>query len=192
MRSQSRRHMVRALALATALTVGACGDSSTGPGGEQEVISRVTLSLTPAGGGSAITVYIDDPDGAGPQAPSAQVGSLSLTSGASYTGSILFENRLENPPENITEEVEAEADEHRVFYTVTGTAASVTVTDVDGSARPLGLVYNVAAGGTAGAGTLRVVLCHYGDTTKPAVATSCSTDTDIDVTFNFTVAPAAP
>lgn len=186
MNRNSRRFTTGTLVLGTLLTVAACGDSSTAPGGEQELISRVTLSLTPAGGGSAIVTYIDDPDGAGPQAPSAQVGALSLTAGSTYTGSVLFENRLENPPENITEEVEEEADEHRVFYTVTGPGVTITTTDVDSQGRPLGVTFSANAA-AAGSGNIRVVLCHYSDNPKPAAATTCTFDTDIDVTFNYTV-----
>src|SRR5690606_33537528 len=96
------------------LSAAACGESSTAPGGEQELISRVTLTFTPAGGGSAIVAYIDDPDGAGPQPPSAQVGDLSFTSGVTYTGQVQFLNRLVTPAEDITAEVVEESDEHRV------------------------------------------------------------------------------
>lgn len=187
-----RQHAVRrtgtiaALSVAT-LALAACGDSTTAPGADQEVISRVTLTLTPSGGGTPITAYIDDSDGAGPMPPSAQVGTLSFTAGASYNGTILFENRLETPPENITEEVEEEDDEHRVFYAATGAGLTVTTTDVDGNGVPLGLTYTVAAGATPGTGTLRVVLCHYDDSPKSVQQTSCTFETDIDVTFAYTI-----
>ena len=165
----------------------ACGDSSTEPGGEQEVISRVTLSLTPSSGGSPIVVFIDDPDGNGPQSPSAQVGTFAFARGASYTGTVKFENRLENPPEDITQEVAAESNEHRVFYSTTGAGVVVTTTDVDLQGRPLGLTFTAAAGTVAGSGALRVVLCHFGNTPKPAAVTSCTADTDINVVFNYTI-----
>lgn len=173
-----------------ALVASACGDSSTAPGGEQELISRVTLTLAPQGGGTSIVSYIDDADGAGPGAPAAQNSAIALTQGVTYVGSVKFENRLANPVENITDEVVAEANEHRVYYTVTGTGATVTITDADGAARPLGVTYTFAAGASVGAGTLRTVLCHYGDSPKPSTGTVCTGDTDIDVTFNFTVVGA--
>ena len=176
---------VALVALATA-----CGESSTAPGGESEVISRVTITLTPSGGGTALTAYIDDADGNGPTAPSAQVGTLSLTRGVTYTGAITFENRLVNPAEDITTEVRSEANEHRVFYTVSSTGVTLTTTDVDSQNRPLGTTFTKAIGATAttGAGTVGVVLCHYDNVAKVATATSCAGETDINVSFNFTIA----
>lgn len=183
----ARRTLTLVPLTAATVALAACGESTTAPGGEQEVISRVTLSLTPSGGGSAITAYIDDPDGNGPMAPTTQVGTLSLAAGSSYTGTILFENRLETPPENITEEVAEEAEEHRVVYTATGAGLTITTTDLDADGVPLGLTYTVDAGNTAGTGTLRVLLCHYDEDPKPAQATSCTVDTDIDVTFTYDI-----
>jgi ABC-type oligopeptide transport system substrate-binding subunit len=187
MPNTTMRRTASAVMLTAALALTACGESSTAPGGESEVISRVTLTLT--GGGAVLTSYIDDPDGNGPQAPSAQQGALSLVRGVTYAGTVRFENRLKTPPEDITAEVQAEANEHRVFYTVTGNGVTVTTTDVDAQNRPLGLRFNTVVGSAAaGAGTMRVVLCHYDDAPKPATATTCTGDTDIDVTFNYTIA----
>jgi len=184
----SRR--VMALGSCVLVTLAACGESSTAPGGESEVISRVTLTLTPSNGGAALTTYIDDADGKGPTAPSAQVAIPALVRGVTYTGTVKFENRLKSPAEDITTEVQAEANEHRVFYTITsGSGVTVTTTDVDAQNRPLGLRFSkaVAAGATAGA--TRVVLCHYDSAPKVASATSCTGETDIDLTFAHTIAP---
>ncbi len=166
----------------------ACGDSSTAPGGESELISRVTITLTPSGGGAALTTFIDDADGNGPTAPSAQVGALALARGVTYTGAVKFENRLKTPAEDITVEVRAEANEHRVFYTVIGTGSTLNTTDVDGQNRPLGLAFTKALSASAAAGTMRVVLCHYDGAPKVATATSCSGETDINVNFAYTIA----
>ena len=184
------RTVVRAGAGAMLLVVSACGDSSTAPGGENEVISRVTLTLTPPSGRGALSAYIDDSDGNGPTAPSAQVGTLALVKGVTYAGTVKFENRLATPAEDITAEVQAEANEHRVFYTVTNTGVTVTTTDVDGQGRPLGVRFNTAVASAAtGSGTMRVVLCHYDGAAKVATATSCAGETDIDLSFNVTIAP---
>jgi hypothetical protein len=173
-----------ALPAAALALLAACGDSSTAPGGETELISRVTLVMTD--GTSTITSFIDDADGNGPGAPSAQSGAIALVAGRAYTGSILFENRLETPAENITEEVEAESDEHRVYYIVTGQGLTVETFDTDESGRPLGLSYGFVPS-AAGSGTLRVVLCHYDDAPKVGTSTSCQGETDIDVSFAYTI-----
>ncbi len=177
-----------ALAGLTMLLASCDGDSVVAPGGETEVISRVTLTLTSATG-TALTSYIDDADGNGPNAPSAQVGALSLPVGTSWTGVVRFENRTVTPIANITDEVRTEANAHRVFYSIAGTGVTASSTDIDGAGKPLGLAFTVAAptGTTAGARTLRVLLCHYDAAVKPAVASSCSADTDIDVSFTVTV-----
>jgi hypothetical protein len=177
----------RVLGTAVLLTaLSACGESATEPGGEQEVISRVTLTLTQSGTSTTVTSYIDDPDGNGSQSPSAQVGPLRLVPGATYTGTVKFENRLVSPPEDITKEVQEEANEHRVFYTVTGSGLTVTTTDLDSQGRPLGLRFNAVTAST-GSGSLRVVLCHYDDSPKNASATSCTGDTDIDLSFTYSI-----
>lgn len=189
MHTTNLRRPVVALAALTVLTIAGCkGDSVTAPGGESEVISRVTLSLTPATGAAA-SAYIEDTDGNGPTAPSAQVGTLSVAKGATYTGSVRFENRLVTPVENITDEVVAEANAHRVFYSVVGEGVTVTTTDTDSNGRPLGVNFTlgVGASATSGARSLRVVLCHYADTAKPASATACTVDTDIDVSFALAI-----
>ncbi|MCU0625995.1 MAG: hypothetical protein MUF21_05840 [Gemmatimonadaceae bacterium] len=171
------------------LALAGCGDSSTEPGGESELITRVTLTLTPQGGGAAQTAVINDPDGNGPQAPQAQTGTLSLARGTTYTGTVRFENAVASPIEDITAEVRAEANEHRVFYTASTTGVTITTTDTDGQNRPLGLAFTAAVGATAaqGAGTARVLLCHYDSSPKVGTATSCTGETDIDLTFAYTV-----
>lgn len=179
------RGMMPAVCTAAVVLAG-CGDSSTGPGGETEVISRVSITLTPTTG-AAQTVSIDDADGNGPGAPSAQSAPLVLARNATYTGTIRFENRLVNPAEDITTEVQAEANEHRVFFSVTGTGVTVTTTDVDGQSRPLGLRFQTVVGAAPTAGTIRAVLCHYDGVAKVGTATSCTAETDIDVVFTYTI-----
>lgn len=185
----ARRFTLGTSLLTFGVLAAACGESSTAPGGETELISRVTLTFTPAGGGTPITAYIDDADGNGPQAPSAQVGTLAFRAGTTYTGTVKFENRLANPIEDITEEVIEEANEHRVYYTVAGglagTGLAITATDRDSQGRPLGVAFTAVVGaGVAGqTGNLRVVLCHYDDAPKVGTSTSCQGETDIDVVF---------
>jgi hypothetical protein len=164
----------------------ACGDSTTEPGGESEVISRVTLTLTPTTG-SAQSVSITDPDGNGPTAPQPQSAALLLAPNTTYTGTVRFENTLTTPVEDITAEVRAEANEHRVFFTTTGTGVTINTTDTDAQSRPLGLQFSAVVGASPTSGSIRVVLCHYDGVAKPATATACTSETDINVAFNYSV-----
>jgi hypothetical protein len=187
----TRLKTCRMMAIGTGVlvTLAACGDSSTAPGGEQEVISRVTLTLTPPSG-TALTTFIDDSDGPGTQPPSAQVNIPALARGITYTGTVRFENRLVNPVEDVTQEVLAEANEHRVFFTATGSGVTITTTDTDPQGRPLGLRFSKSVASNATGGSVRLILCHYGSRNpKTAAATSCTAGTDVDVTFAYTIAP---
>jgi hypothetical protein len=183
----------------------ACGDDGTGPEDPQEVITSVTLTFTPVGGGTAVVVEADDPDGDGGDPP--VIDDLDLAAGA-YTLAVTFENRLEDPPENITEEVADESDQHQVFFTGTGVdgpasdqpGAPLThaYADTDANDLPVGLDNTITA--AAGAGNLTVTLRHLPPINDVAQKTadlaeevkangfgSLAGDTDAAVTFPVTV-----
>jgi hypothetical protein len=157
--------------LAASLSLAACGDDDGGDDGgngenEPEVISRVTLTLTPEGGGDPVTAAFDDPDGDG--GDPATVDPLNLAADTTYTMAVTFENALEDPPEDITAEVADESDEHQVFFTgsaVSGPASEQadaplthTYADTDGNGLPIGLENTIVT--QAGSGELTVTLRH--------------------------------
>ena len=148
-----------------------------GPG-EEELITRVTVTLTPAGGGSAITVSANDPDGDG---TNFQIDDLTLSANTTYTGSIEVSDEING--EDITEEIEEEADEHQFFFFPGGGVANlltVTATDLDGNGLPVGLAFSLVVGdGASSSGTLRVVLSHYDEGPKDGVTQSDESDFDI-------------
>lgn len=155
--------------------------------GEEEVITTLTYTLTnSASVTDVVTLVFDDPDGDGSAQPTYTV-SGPLTANATYTGTIKVENKTEDPAEDVTIEIQAEADEHEFFYTVAGGLnATVTKTDDDGAGNEFGLATSVATG-AASTGTLTVVLKH--EPTKPndGTAANAGGSTDIEVTFNVTV-----
>jgi hypothetical protein len=178
--------------LAGAMLVAACGDDPTAPvPNETELITEVTITLTPVAGGTAITSTITDPDGPGTNPPNAQTAAITLVPGTTYNGTIEFWDRSDpSAPEDITEEVEDEAEEHRVFYTLAG-VTGVTVPDAsldqDSNGAPLGLTFQVVVGASAtGTGTVQIVLSHYDDVPKGTGSTP-SPETDVDVTFDVSV-----
>ena len=157
--------------------------SEEGPG-EEEVITTVTLSLA-GDDGSVASATWRDLDGEGGNNPTIE--TLTLTAGVSYTGTIMLLNEEEN--EDITEEVEEEAAEHQLWYTVSGGAAGrvvVTITDRDPNNLPTGLEYTVAvSAGDPATGSLNVVLSHYDDAPKDGVTLSDESDIDIDIPINI-------
>lgn len=197
--------LVPFIALVALGGVAACGDAA-GSGNENEVITTVSLSFAPMGGGGAITAVFDDPDGDGGGAPT--VDPINLVSGTTYMLTVRFQNKLEDPPEEITDEVRDEGDEHQLFFT--GTAVNGPATnnpaaplrhtygDTDRGGLPIGLTNTIVA--ATGAGMFTVTLRHLppldGTAVKVAdLATEVKTsgisgvggDTDVEVTFMATV-----
>ncbi len=172
---------VRALALSlavAALGVTGCDDDG-GNQNENEVITTVVLTFTPAAGGAPIVATFNDADGDGGNPPT--VDPINLTRGTAYNASVRFENRLETPAEDITTEVADESDEHQVFFTGTAVngpasnqpAAALThaYADTDAKGLPIGLA-NTFTAAAAGTGTLVVTLRHLPPVNDVAVKTA--------------------
>ena len=132
---------------------------------DNEVITTVILQFTPTGG-AAITATFDDPDGDGGTAPT--IDPIALVAGTTYATTVQFQNRLEAPAEEITDEVRDEAEDHQVFLTGTAVsgpatanaAAALTHTyaDQDANGLPIGLGNTIVA--AAGTGQLTLTLRH--------------------------------
>ena len=171
----------------------ACDDDPATPPeeNEQEFITEVTVTLTPQSGGAAMTSSVIDPDGPGTQGPDPATLTFMLTPGETYDGTVEFWDRQDpSNPEDITEEVAEEDDEHRVFHILTGltdVAVPDESLDLDGNGAPLGLVFQIVADSAAmGTGSLQIILSHYDDTPKGDGSVQ-SNETDADVMFPVTV-----
>jgi len=192
--------------LCISLLLSACGDDGHGHGNEEEVITTVTLELVPMGGGATITASFDDPDGDGGDPPI--VDPVNLVAGTTYTTAVRFLNKLETPPEEITDEVSDEGEDHQVFFT--GTAINGPATnqptaplthsylDMDSNGLPIGLSNRLVV--APGTGTLIVTLRHMPPINGNAVKTADAAATvkaagfatlggtsDASVTFTATV-----
>ncbi|MBA3547117.1 MAG: hypothetical protein H0T76_11585 [Nannocystis sp.] len=166
-----------ALSLALAGGLSACGgddDRGHDHEDENEVISRVELSFTPTGGGEPLVFAFTDPDGDG--GVSGVADRVELAAGVEYELAVRFINSIADPPEDISGEIEAEAEDHFIFVTgdVSGPASSTSPALVKhayadhesdygenavGDDLPVGLA-NKITGGVAGSGELRVILRH--------------------------------
>jgi hypothetical protein len=160
-------------------------DGNPDPVNEEETITTMTVTLTPEGGGDVITLQSQDLDGDGPNPPTVTV-SGDLAGNTTYVGGIVLLNETESPAEDITEEVEEEADEHQFIFIISGSLASATATDTDGNGNPVGIVFELATN-TAGAATLGITLRH--EPTKPNDGTlnGAGGETDITQTFDLLI-----
>jgi len=174
------------LALAGTILV-SCSDDDNGPEpvNEEEVITTMTVTLVPDGGGDTITLQTQDLDGDGPNAPVVTV-SGNLLANTTYGGAIVLLNETETPPENVTEEIEEEDDEHQFFFITTGSIASVDYGDEDDDGNPIGLVFALTTG-DAGAATIAVTLRHEPKKPNDGTLADAGGETDITETFNLTV-----
>ncbi|MEQ8361708.1 MAG: hypothetical protein RH948_02505 [Cyclobacteriaceae bacterium] len=166
-----------------------------------ELITKATLTFTPAGGGTPVTSSATDPDGEGVQDIEVD-GPINLTAGTTYTLTVSLINELADPTDeeyNITEEVEEEGDEHMFFYAWTNDVFSdpsgngnidnraddVNYEDEDDNGQPLGLTTSWTAG-SASTGTFRVVLKHQPDL-KTDTSDANTGESDLDVIFTINV-----
>jgi hypothetical protein len=198
----------RALCILTLAAAAACGDPGGGDDDPQEVITTVTLTFTPSAG-TPLVFEVDDPDGDGGLPPT--VDPISLPDATTYTLTIAFQNRLETPPEDITQEIRDESDQHQVFLTntaVNGPASDVplaplahTYADTDARGLPIGLTNTIVT--AQGTGTLTVTLRHLppigGNDVKVAdLASFVRTDGldsiggETDAQVDFSVVAGAP
>lgn len=180
------RFFLGSFLLATLLLV-SCGDDPEPPN-EEELITTLTVTLTPTGG-DPITMTFKDLDGEGAGVPqyiySSGGDAAVLSASTTYTAEITLLNESVTPAENITEEVEEEADEHLFCFTVSGGAnIDYSYADEDDNGLDVGLTTNWETG-AASTGTITIVLRH-----QPGTKTGACPgpgETDIEVTFNVAI-----
>ena len=152
---------------------------------EEEVITTVTATLTPVGGGTIITLQSRDLDGDGPNDPVITI-SGNLAPDTTYSGAIEVLNETVTPPENITEEVEEEGDEHQFFFTPTNNVVTVAYADMDINGDPIGIEFTLTTT-NASSGNLTVTLIHEPNKNAAGVSsgdiTNAGGETDAEATF---------
>lgn len=160
-------------------------DDVPAPVNEEEVITTLIVSLTADAGVTQITLQTRDLDGDGPNPPVITV-SGNLMAGTTYNGNLVLLNETVSPAENITEEVEEEAEEHQIFFTA-GSGLDVTTeyTNFDGDGNPLGTEFTLTTG-EAGSGTLTFTLRHEPKKPNTGLA-DAGGETDIAASFNVIV-----
>lgn len=173
-----------ALFFTTTLFLTSCSsDDGNEPINEEEVITTVNVAMT--GGSTPITLTFRQLDESA--SPTITV-SGDFDPNTTYTGSITVLNELENPADNITEEIEEEADEHQFFYQVGAglNISNLTYLDFDGNGNPLGLRFSFDTG-EASTGNFTITLRHEPNKDASGVSdgqiANAGGETDIEITF---------
>jgi hypothetical protein len=204
-------------ALFLALGLVACGDDDEAEGedGGEEVITTLTLTFVPDGGGTPVVATFRDPDGEGGDPPT-QLDDIVLTAGTTYQLQIEALNETvppSDPDYRIIDEIIEEAEEHQFFFTGPAVQSDTTpanpnalavvayddvesdyVTDATDPDLPVGVLSTVTAAGAAGGPVTQgfvVTLQHQPPNGGVPVKTPDSGisdgDTDIEVAFDITV-----
>jgi hypothetical protein len=160
---------------------------------EQELITTITATFTPVGGGQNVVLTFRDLDGDGGNEPEITV-SRNFNTNTTYNGSISFLNESVDPIEDITEEIQELGEEHQIFYTTTGDINEFTYSsdaaNYDENDMPIGLqtVFTTSEFAT---GNLTITLRHEPNKSGLNVAngdiTNANGSTDATVTFPITV-----
>ena len=126
---------------------------------EHEVMTTVELLFTDSEGAESISLWADPENDGDPQ-----IDDVLLSEGA-YTLALRFLNEMEAEPEDVTIEINDEAEEHQVFFTGSAPLANdengildISYGDVDENGLPVGLLNDLTA--SAGTAELTVTLRH--------------------------------
>lgn len=191
------RFLSGSVLLATLLLI-SCGDDPE-PANEEELITTLIVTLSPQGGGQTVTMTFKDLDGPGSGVPEyiytpntgGPAPAALLAVGTTYDASIQLLNEAANPVEDVTEEIEEEADEHLFCFSTTVTGLTIEYADTEadyltgGSSTVVGLATRWTTGSAPEVGTVTIVLRH-----QPGTKTGACPgpgETDIEVTFNISV-----
>lgn len=171
--------------LLTLVTVYSCDPDDPDPVNEEEVITTVTYTLTPQGGGTAVVLSFKDLDGNGGNAPLISGGLLA--NNTTYNGVLEFTNESKTPATNITNEVRSEGTDHQVFFAVSELlldAFDLTYIDADTNGDPIGLSTTFKTKKIA-SGEIQITLRHEPNKKASGVSngeiTNAGGETDVEV-----------
>lgn len=151
---------------------------------ESELITTVILKFTDPELSESFELRWRDLDGDGGNAP--VITTVPLPSGRAFNLSVRLLDESVSPAEELTGEIQGEANEHQFFFDVQNADLSISYADQDGNGKPLGLL-NLAISGGASTGSVKVTLRHDPDKAAVGVSvgdiTNAGGDTDIEVVF---------
>jgi hypothetical protein len=184
MLNRARIFMVCIMLLATLLLLESCDKDDPERVNEEEVITTVTVTLTPDGGGIPVILKFFDEDGVNGSIDPIYTVTGPLVSSTPYSGKIELLNETEDPAEDITLEVEEEANDHLFCFTTAGNIA-IDYKDADDNGLPVGIT-TLWVTGAPGEAEVTITLRHQSGT-KTGVCPG-SGESDVEVVFNVSIA----
>jgi len=179
-------HPTKFLALlftCTLFVAASCEKEDPEPPNTPEVISVLSYTLTPEGGGDAVVFQFEDLDGDGGNAPTITNGTL--TANTVYDGALTLFVEGEGGRESLNPEIEEEDEEHQFFFQ-TDAGVTVAYADMDADGNPIGLASKLTTT-EAGTGTMTIILHHEPMKSAEGVASGDITNSEgsTDVEANF-------
>ena len=154
----------------------------------EELITSVTLTLSPNGPQETVVLGFSDPDGDGGNAPSFSTTGT-IVADANYQAQVSFAG----PDGSIDAEIIDEGAEHQVFYQTSGGATldfSYGTIGVDINGLPIGLTTNLETDSVSN-GELTIILRHEPNKLAAGIAIDnpavAGGSTDVEVTFQVTI-----
>jgi len=193
------------LMVPSVLVLSSCKDDDPVKEDIPELITKATLTFTPAAGTTSIVkVTATDPDGEGPQSINVD-GEIKLIKGSIYTLTVQMLNELAEPTADeydVSAEVLKEGDEHQFYFGWTGNVFSnpagdgnidnrndlINYKDKDKNNLPIGLTteWTATSAVISGTNTFHIVLKHQPEL-KSATSTFNDGETDLDLTFPVSI-----
>lgn len=149
---------------------------------DHDIITTVTVVLKPvASPTDSIVVVWEDIDGVGGANPN-RIDTLRIMHGVVYSCNVTMQNRSVTPVIDITTSIQAEPDNHQVFYTLSDDLGVISISDKDSRGLPLGLAFTLTPTTKASAvvGRFSLMLSHY-DNSANKNGTTPSEETDISI-----------
>lgn len=177
------RYLVAVAILPLVISFQSCGPDDPKPVNEEEVITTLTVTLTPGDGGMPVVLTFFDEDGENGSIEPVQSISGSLRVSTSYSAQIQLLNETVTPAIDVSEEVAEEGADHLFCFSESGDL-SIQYADTDEKGMPLGLSTTWLTG-NAGQRDVTISLRHQPGTKNgdcPGTG-----ETDLEVSFNLIV-----
>lgn len=184
-----KQYLFLATLILTLFSFSSCEDDDPTPPNEEELITTLTVTMTPQGGGDVAVFQFRDIDGEGGN--DAVITGATLVANTTYDATIELLNESESPAEDITAEVRKEGEDHQFFFATTaGVNLSYAYNDTDSNGNPIGLE-TLFQTSDASSGQFQVTLRHEPNKTASGVSagdiSNAGGETDIEVIFDIEI-----